>query len=110
MQQHPLENLTVIAGTPVGIAVSPHDTGYWVAFDTGQVVGFPGGETESLTSQTFTGTGDTAVGPFELEGGLAINTYSHDGESNFIVELLDESGETVDLLVTADGDWDVSAG
>lgn len=123
---------TGIAGTPVGSAASPHDSGYWTAFNTDQIVAFPGGETESLTCRTFTGAGGTTVEPFELQGGVVINTYSHDGESNFIVELLDDNGDTEDLVVnetgetkgsvfgafdglryleiTADGNRDISAG
>jgi hypothetical protein len=40
------------------------------------------------------GTGQSATDPFELEDGLAIFRMTHQGQGNFIVDLLDESGQS----------------
>lgn len=44
---------------------------------------------------TLSGTGQQATSPFELESGLAIFRLTHQGQANFIVDLLDESGASV---------------
>lgn len=40
------------------------------------------------------GTGQSATDPFQLEDGLAIFRMTHQGQGNFIVDLLDESGQS----------------
>ncbi len=49
---------------------------------------------------TFTGTGSAAVGPFYLNGGPAVFSWSQTsgGFENFFVYLVDNNGATVDLL------------
>lgn len=44
---------------------------------------------------TLSGVGQQATSPFDLEPGLAIFSLSHQGQANFIVDLLDESGAAV---------------
>jgi len=52
------------------------------------------------------GSGQEATKDFNLEGGLSVFTMTHTGGSNFIVELLDENGNTIDLLVNEIGTFD----
>lgn len=52
---------------------------------------------------TFSGDGPEATESFVLEEGLAFFTLEHDGRDNFIVELLDNEGELVDLLANEIG-------
>lgn len=58
----------------------------------------------------FSGTGPQATEPFELSAGLARFEMTHQGESNFIVELLDEEGNEVGMfsLVNEIGPYDGS--
>lgn len=56
--------------------------------------------------QRFEGSSNEAVGPFPLEGGIAIFTFSHQGSSNFIIEILDSNGETVDFAANEIGSID----
>ncbi len=58
--------------------------------------------------QNFNGKGDSVSPPFLLNEGLTTFTFSHDGSSNFIVQLMSDSGETVDLLVNTIGSYDGS--
>jgi hypothetical protein len=82
--------------------------------------------------QTFTGSGSKVTEPFQLGAGMVIANGTHSGEHNFIVHLVDASGETVNYLaneignaqsetlsgdlvagayrleVTADGPWSVT--
>lgn len=55
-----------------------------------------------------TGTGDDVSDPFTLEEGIVIFSLSHDGTSVFTVELLDETGSMVELLVLTTGVYDGS--
>lgn len=55
-----------------------------------------------------TGSGDTVSINFYLYSGKAIFKMSHDGESNFIVELYDESGDWVDLIANEIGPYNGS--
>lgn len=52
---------------------------------------------------TFSGTGDDVTTVFTLKQGIAIFNLSYDGESNFFINLLDEGGQQVDLLVNTIG-------
>ncbi|WP_408009965.1 hypothetical protein ACJROX_06630 [Pseudalkalibacillus sp. A8] len=45
------------------------------------------------------GSGDTATDMFELEAGFVVFDATYNGTSNFIVELLDENGNNVELLI-----------
>ena len=54
----------------------------------------------------FEGTGTKVSPKFELLPGLAIIEMEHSGRMNFIVELLDESGSTVDFLANDIGVFD----
>jgi len=80
----------------------------------------------------FSGHGNEATQPFRLDSGLIRCSYTHDGQSNFMVDLLDSQGNYVALLsneigacegssadsirsagdyvlsVTADGNWTFS--
>jgi hypothetical protein len=51
------------------------------------------------------GSGDKVSPQFELFAGITIFEVSHDGTSNFIVELMSESGETIELLVNTIGQY-----
>jgi hypothetical protein len=56
------------------------------------------------------GLGDEASQLFHLDSGLLRCGYTHDGESNFIVYLLDEQGESVALLANEIGGCEGSSG
>ena len=45
------------------------------------------------------GVGQQVAGPFDLESGLAIFNFTHQGQRNFIVGLLDQGGSEVDPVV-----------
>ena len=51
----------------------------------------------------FSGQGDDVSSKFTLEEGITIITMTHSGESNFAIELLDNTGTYVDLLVNEIG-------
>jgi hypothetical protein len=51
------------------------------------------------------GTGQQATKKFNLKSGLAVFTMKHTGSSNFAINLLDSSGESVDLLVNEIGSF-----
>ena len=57
---------------------------------------------------TFTGRGQQASRLFALDEGLAVFAMQHDGQSNFIVELLDDNGNRVGTLTNAVGLFDGS--
>jgi hypothetical protein len=44
---------------------------------------------------TLTGSGPEATRPFQLESGLTVIEMKHQGNANFIVDLLDENGNSV---------------
>ncbi|SDR35209.1 hypothetical protein [Natronobacterium texcoconense] len=58
----------------------------------------------------FEGSGATVSDEFELEGGVTIAETAHDGESNFIVELIPTDGDLSELLVNVVGDFDGASG
>lgn len=82
--------------------------------------------------RTFTGTGSQVTPSFQLQAGALITTASHVGERNFIVHLVNDLGDDVDLLaneignsrsevlttrltagayrleIDADGDWSIT--
>ena len=75
--------------------------------------------TQEVTSQSPTptdtsepivlsGTGQEATSKFSLEKGLSIFRMTHDGDSNFIIWLLDEEGNEIVLLVNEIGEFDGS--
>ncbi len=53
----------------------------------------------------FSGTGSDYTGKFQLDGGLVVVKSTYTGDSNFIVHLLDEKGETVKYLVNEIGNY-----
>ena len=55
---------------------------------------------------SFSGDGQEASQEFFLDEGLSIFSMKHSGSSNFIVWLLDSSGNKVDLLANEVGDFD----
>jgi hypothetical protein len=57
---------------------------------------------------TFSGRGQEATSKFTLEKGLPIFKTTHDGDRNFIVWLLDDEGDMVDLVGNEIGDCDGS--
>lgn len=63
-----------------------------------------------LPSQTLQGTGKEATGEVNVTGGLTIFRMHHDGARNFVVELVDPTGRTVELLANVIGDYDGSTG
>jgi hypothetical protein len=56
----------------------------------------------------FTGQGDDVSSEFTLGEGITIITMTHDGESNFAIQLFDDTGGLVDLLVNEIGVFDGS--
>ena len=58
---------------------------------------------------TLTGEGKKATEFFELEKGLWIVEFEHDGSSNFIVTLLDGDGDTVEYLTNEIGSFEGSS-
>ncbi|WP_226007649.1 hypothetical protein [Natrinema salinisoli] len=59
---------------------------------------------------TVDGTGATVTNEFELEGGVTIVEALHDGDENFIVELVPTDGDLETLLVNAIGEYDGATG
>jgi hypothetical protein len=57
------------------------------------------------TPAHYFGESDDVVGPFYLEAGLHTFDMYHLGDSNFIVELLNEDGKTEDYLANEIGVW-----
>ena len=53
----------------------------------------------------FSGTGNKATELFGLQAGLTTLDFTHNGESNFIVRLVDSSGQTVEYLVNEIGPY-----
>lgn len=51
------------------------------------------------------GQGDDVSPKFILGEGISIITMNHDGNSNFIVQLMNENGDLVDLLVNETGSF-----
>lgn len=57
-------------------------------------------------TETFLGKGDDVTKAFELNEGVAIFGFEHDGEHNFIVELYNaETGKQEDLLANEIGEY-----
>lgn len=59
-------------------------------------------------SLRFSGRGHEATNLFSLNSGLYVFRLHHTGESNFIVHLVSESGQSIDYLVNQIGDFDGS--
>lgn len=68
----------------------------------------PEPEPEQPDDIKLSGTGQQASDQFSLESGLSRFKLTHNGASNFAVELLDENGDTVELLVNKIGSFDGS--
>ena len=58
---------------------------------------------------TLTGEGKKATEFFELEKGLWVVEFEHDGSSNFIVKLLDSDGDRVEYLANEIGSFEGSS-
>lgn len=54
---------------------------------------------------SLSGSGDTATEMIELEAGFAVFEGSYSGSGNFIVQLMDENGNNVELLVNEIGSY-----
>jgi hypothetical protein len=54
------------------------------------------------------GTGQQATSKFVLDSGLVLFKMTHDGQSNFAVQLLDSQGQKVSLLANEIGPFDGS--
>ena len=54
---------------------------------------------------SLSGSGDTASDMIELEAGFAVFEGSYSGSGNFIVQLMDENGNNVELLVNEIGSY-----
>jgi hypothetical protein len=66
--------------------------------EQGQQVSKPAPEPQpepALRPITLTGSGPEATRPFRLESGLTVIQMKHQGNANFIVDLLDENGNSV---------------
>lgn len=58
-------------------------------------------------AQSYSGSGQAVTDTVSMEGGLATFAMDHDGESNFQVELIDEStGNTQEFLANEIGTWE----
>lgn len=62
-------------------------------------------ETEPFTLE---GVGQKATEKFTLKKGLAVFEMTHTGSSNFIVDLLDDTGTSIELLVNEIGTFEGS--
>lgn len=60
------------------------------------------------TPQQFTGRGQQTSPQFQLSSGLVTFHFTHDGQSNFAIWLLDDQGNQIDLLVNVIGPLDGS--
>lgn len=78
-----------------------------VSAGTGRGIDVQETESESLE---FDGSGATVTDEFELEEGVTIAEAVHDGESNFIVELVPTDDGFEELLVNVIGDFDGASG
>ncbi|MWV40462.1 hypothetical protein [Natrialba sp. INN-245] len=68
-------------------------------------------ELEAISeSHRFDGTGATVTDEFDLETGVTIAEATHDGESNFVVELIPTDDSRSQLLVNTIGAYDGAAG
>jgi len=65
--------------------------------------------TTKASVQRFSGQGQEATRVFRLNRGLARFSLAHTGDDNFIVWLLDSSGDQIDLLVNEIGPFNGSA-
>lgn len=63
---------------------------------------------ETLSSLKFSGTGDTGTDRFKLESGFVVIDATHSGSRNFILELLDTNGNSVELVVNDIGPYEGS--
>lgn len=59
---------------------------------------------------SFSGSGAEVTDTFDIEGGMTVSEWNHDGDRNFIVNLVDSSGDERDQLLaneigSADGVW-----
>lgn len=61
--------------------------------------------TSAKATSKFSGSSKKATGFFELGSGLKIFEMKHSGSANFIVELLDIDGNTVELLANEIGNF-----
>ena len=57
---------------------------------------------------TLSGTGQEATSKFSLEKGLTTFRMTHSGDRNFIVWLLDDNGNKIEILVNKIGEFDGS--
>lgn len=58
-------------------------------------------------TQSYSGNGQAVTDTVSIEGGLTTFAMSHDGDSNFQVELIDEStGDTYEFLANEIGSWE----
>jgi len=57
---------------------------------------------------TLSGIGQEATSKFSLETGLSVFRMNHDGDRNFIVWLLNDEGDQIDILVNKIGEFDGS--
>lgn len=60
---------------------------------------------EPIEPTVVSGSGDSATDTFDLEAGMTIIEASHSGERNFIAELKDENGNSVELIVNDIGNY-----
>lgn len=81
--------------------MSPSPTASPTASPTPKPQKAPDGESFSMS-----GSGTKATETFTTEGGLVVFDFSHNGDSNFAVWLLNENGEREELLVNTIGSWD----
>ena len=60
-------------------------------------------------TRSFSGPGDRATSMFRLSSGLKKVSATHQGEDNFVVYILDSTGEEVDLVANEIGTANVSS-
>lgn len=63
-----------------------------------------------IDTTTLTGTGSVETKPVELESGLYDIKFTHDGSSNFIVQLVNKMGTKLDILANEIGSYDRTVG
>lgn len=89
--------------TDGGTAPADTDTPAPTATPTAEPTATPRPEPET---QSYSGSGQAVTDTVTIEGGLTTFSMEHDGDSNFQVELIDESdGDTEEYLANEIGEW-----
>ena len=105
-----VENLANEIGTFTGTRILGVDAGRYLLQVDGEgtwsiVVTQPRPTSARGTPISFSGKHEAPAGPIELQAGLTTIDMRYRGQSNFIVDLLDSDGSSVDNLANEIGTW-----